>query len=603
MPSAAKDIDPEALAFLRDACKIIQQYDSAGDAIVTTSVWPKLLEDLGLQTDSSAAGFLSDYLDIAGEGLVSYVPLLEVLGVSLPERFLARDSSGGDGNRGDGSPLSTPQEPQAYKDPRSPTQQRQQPPRQQHVQAPQQRHQNYGQQNAEEDEQQYSQRQQPQASRREMQMRSQRDLFGRDQPQQNEHPGARGQQMSPADTYDKESDYRQQERPGRSSPGQTPESREPLYDDESDNFSNKGKGWGKGMSGDGPPEDLEDWESFWGRRASTIQRLFHIWDCNQISHDSFVKQLQDILGNRVDILNPEGSFVKLSNKHRNARNMKFAELTSALRQDARLTAGVHGHPRPPSTSASSYAPSLYEPSEVGSEAPSHAAGLRSRTAPIFSLGSAGRKHYEKPNTHMVGGSAPAVSDYAPSEVSSTRGGCRDRYGGSGGQYGDNSSQADGVRGGYGNADNSSQARSSMGMYASGKGRGPPPYQGRGSGHIADGFGSIDEDAVYSGGCGGSGKGDHGGRDDDDTSPSDRRALNLDNDFWSRKDPRASVGAANGGNRDRDRADARSHSDMSSVADSHRDYYTHRGRTGHGNILTWGDDSRDITPERRRGGHC
>eukprot|EP00927_Polykrikos_kofoidii_P006194 TRINITY_DN12516_c0_g2_i1.p1 TRINITY_DN12516_c0_g2~~TRINITY_DN12516_c0_g2_i1.p1 ORF type:complete len:611 (-),score=100.52 TRINITY_DN12516_c0_g2_i1:259-2091(-) len=607
MASAAADLDPEAFAFLRDACMTIQQYDTKGDAVVTTSVWPKLLEDLGVQADSAAAGFLSDYLDIAGEGLVSYSPMLEALGVNMPGRSPSGNAAANDGGRRKEPQPSTPLESEGFHDSPSPPQQRQQAQRYRDQQSQQQWQREHEQQSVEDGDQQRSQRQQPQASRRQMQMQQGRDLFGRDQTQQNDHTSARGQHLPPAEAHnygDRENDNRQQlERPGRSSPEQTPESREPPYDNESDCFSSRGKAYGKGMAGDGPPENLEDWESFWGRRASTIQRLFHVWDCNQISHDSFVKQLQDILGNRVDILNSESSFVRLSNKHRSARNMKFAELTSALRQDARLTAGVYGHPPPASTCGSSYALSVYEPSEVGSEAPSHAAGSRSRQSPAFSLGSAGRKHYDMPNTHMQGGSAPLLSNYTSSEVSSVREGGRDGYGGNTRQHADNSSQAGSVRSGYGNADNFSQAGSARGMYASRNSAGSPPYRAGGCGRSGGEFSSINEDAVYSGGCGGSAKGGGGGGDEDDRSPSDRRSLNLDKDFWSRKDARLPPAAANGGDRDRDRdrMDAVSQSDIGSVADSQRDYFTHRGRTGHGNILTWGNDSRDITPERRRGG--
>lgn len=56
----------------------------------------------------------------------------------------------------------------------------------------------------------------------------------------------------------------------------------------------------------------------------------------------------------------------------------------------------------------------------------------------------------------------------------------------------------------------------------------------------------------------------------------------DPDFWSRRD-----------------ADARS--DVGSIAESQVDINTARDRSGHGNILTWGSDSRQITPTKKRQG--
>jgi len=42
-------------------------------------------------------------------------------------------------------------------------------------------------------------------------------------------------------------------------------------------------------------------------------------------------------------------------------------------------------------------------------------------------------------------------------------------------------------------------------------------------------------------------------------------------------------------------------DVASVAGSQRSEFTKRNHTGHGNILTWGSDSRSITPHKKRQG--
>merc|ERR1712187_557087 len=53
----------------------------------------------------------------------------------------------------------------------------------------------------------------------------------------------------------------------------------------------------------------------------------------------------------------------------------------------------------------------------------------------------------------------------------------------------------------------------------------------------------------------------------------------------------------------DRADVVSQSGMTdySEADSQREVFTQRNRVGHGNILTWGGDSRSITPPKNQHG--
>lgn len=71
---------------------------------------------------------------------------------------------------------------------------------------------------------------------------------------------------------------------------------------------------------------------------------------------------------------------------------------------------------------------------------------------------------------------------------------------------------------------------------------------------------------------------------------DREAQRADSAYWAQALPhRGGQPASEAG------------SDLHSMAESQRTGYSLRGRAGHGNILTWGDDSRDVTPERKRRG--
>lgn len=290
------------------------------------------------------------------------------------------------------------------------------------------------------------------------------------------------------------------------------------------------------------PADLEDVETFWARRGGTVQRLYQLWDCNQLENEQFSKQLQDLLGARVDIKNADSAFARLINKHRNARSMKFAELTSALRHDARSTAFKRfGHGTAPSSYApSSYAGSIYEataPSEAGgSEAPwgiqpGVAAGRPTSEPKPNSLGSAGRRHFHGDvPTQLQRGAAPIPSECGSERRAIPRKG-RAPY-----AYGD---------GGAGDDDAASAAG-----YPSAKIKTPATVP----------------------------------------RAAERTGLQLGHDFWDqRRDaaPRQQFDTA---------------SQVESVADSQLSHFTHRNRHGHGNILTWGaDESRTITPERKRGG--
>jgi len=172
-----------------------------------------------------------------------------------------------------------------------------------------------------------------------------------------------------------------------------------------------------------PSDALEEVnEAFWARRAMSIQQLFTRWDCNQLSNDAFMARLQEVLGEAVDVTSPDSAFVLLANKHRSARNMKFAQLMSALRRDAQATSTKKfGRPLTStglSSYAGSYAPSNYEPSEAGSTMPMHAAGQRTGSgAPqqeqVLNIG--GRRHYAYSESSMSG-AVPRSSPAAPARL-------------------------------------------------------------------------------------------------------------------------------------------------------------------------------------------
>lgn len=151
-------------------------------------------------------------------------------------------------------------------------------------------------------------------------------------------------------------------------------------------------------------------EGFWARRASAIQQLFNLWDCNQLSNDAFTVRLQEVLGEAVEVSGPDSEFAKLANRHRAARNMKFASLMSALRRDAQASnARRFGRPLSHtglSQYAGSYAGSAYDPSEAHSEATSQAAGRPTGAgAPVpqrQSASSAGRQYYSYGESQLSG---------------------------------------------------------------------------------------------------------------------------------------------------------------------------------------------------------
>mmetsp|Transcript_26930 Transcript_26930/g.78113 ORF Transcript_26930/g.78113 Transcript_26930/m.78113 type:complete len:615 (+) Transcript_26930:81-1925(+) len=273
-------------------------------------------------------------------------------------------------------------------------------------------------------------------------------------------------------------------------------------------------------------------EVFWARRAATIQELYRMWDCNQLSNDAFAARLQDVLGEAVDVTSVDSEFVRLANKHRSARNMKFAALMSALRRDAQGThARRFGRPMSHtglSSYAGSYAPSNYEPSDAGTEAAAHAAGRPTGVAAVQPSLRAGRRHYYAEG-HMSG-AALAFAEQ--------------------------------------------QARPLPTRLEGVDERGPvPPFATGGVGHGPPSpLGGV--------GGGGSVAGDMHGS------------------------PPAHGGGQRGGVRSvgsRSDVGCAAASDLASVAGSQRAEFTQRNRTGHGNILTWGDDSRSVTPGKERQG--
>lgn len=162
-------------------------------------------------------------------------------------------------------------------------------------------------------------------------------------------------------------------------------------------------------------------ETYWARRAGSIQQLYTKWDRNELSNAGFVEKLQKVLGDAVDVSGPDSEFVKLTNKHRCARNMKFAALMSALRRDVQTTSTRRfGRPLDKtglSSYAGSYAGSQYEPSLAGSEVQSSAAGRPSRFAESPGLWQSGRRHYSLSKNQMKGAVVAGVPPRSPTSDS------------------------------------------------------------------------------------------------------------------------------------------------------------------------------------------
>jgi hypothetical protein len=300
----------------------------------------------------------------------------------------------------------------------------------------------------------------------------------------------------------------------------------------------------------------EDSETFWARRASMIQHFYNLWDCNQLSNEAFTSQLQTILGQHVDVSTPESEVVRLTNQHRFARNLKFAELMAALRRDARKQRFGTVSP----SYAGSIVGSMAEPtpSEAPSE-PSYAAG---RPTSLLSGGfvGVGRKHYAPSDTQSLMG-----DDDLQSTRSCIRREPQPRTPAPFADMSDipaKSTQALQVPRSPAPYANESSAKPSSSI-ASSVPRSPAPFANGGT--YADGYPQA-------------------------ARPPSQKA-GPDPGFWMRTAPRTSD----------ERSDVTSlYGDNISVAGSQREEFAARAR-GHGNILTWGNDSRSITPGKKRQG--
>lgn len=273
----------------------------------------------------------------------------------------------------------------------------------------------------------------------------------------------------------------------------------------------------------------------------------------------------------------DSEFVRLTNQHRYARNLKFAQLMSALRLDARSMRGNWGAPTSPSgsiayfnnTNVSSYNDNDAA-SECPSETPSHAAGRPSARASLGLLGCAqpgkGRKHYTPSDSGIGDGDDDMMSSRGSSA------------------------------GGY-----------PTGMRIAPKPRTPAPFADlsdlpskqqnfervralpkRSPGPITY---DVERPVSNSGGYARSPPPfANGGNYGAQPQTAARQAPVVDRDFWNRREQANSDVMSQCGQ-----------SDAPSIADSQREVFTARDRVGHGNILTWGNDSRAITPERPRTG--
>lgn len=451
----AMESDSAVRGFLRRACLAARQLDDEGSGVLPVSVWPTLLEELGLEDDSEQTYLLMDHLQAAGEGFFTYVPLLQAMhsgpqDAPAPQNGPGSPSAGSNGGRP--PPLDEVEEPPFY----------QRPPASELCEAP-------------------------------------------------GHWSSGPPPSPPPVAFQAEGAWTPPQ--GRQEPDEDTVSCALLE-----------------------PEEVN--EAFWARRAGAVQRMFHQWDCNQLSNETFAAHIQGVLGDSVDIVHPESEFLRLTNKHRSARTLKFASLVSALRRDAHNTmARRFGRPCVGGSSyASSYAGSYagvpYAASEAGSEAPSHAAGrATNNAAPPISRG--GRRHY--PSDFGTMGTSPGSGTVSLSELSSQL-----------------------PASGY-------SAR--LGVL-------PAPYARCGEDVHGPGQG---ESAAHRSG------------------PAARQA--PPSNFWGLP---ASAPTARSVS---DRLETMSlASGVASLeADSQREVFTLRNRTGHGNILTWGNDSRNITPQKQRTG--
>lgn len=478
---AYEPMDPEMQEFLCDAASVARSYDREGRAVLPVSAWPKLLHDLKLQEDSEAAYFLMDHLEAAGDGYFTYAPMLRAAGMQGP----------GPGRSPMQESLASP----------SPLDDRFTP--------------------AASPDEAYSRRYEEE------------DITDPSMAMDQRRRGQGGRDMGPSPMMSSMPSPPVSSMPSpylQPSPPVSTFARRESFDNASDARDE--------MDSVAPLREAVD-EAFWAYRGGAIKDLFFKWDCNQLSNETFASKLQAVLGESVDIMFPDSEFQRVSNKHRTARNMKFASLMTALRRDAYQTHirrfGKTGMVPPTfSRAGSSYAGSNYEPSEAGMSDSSGAAGRPTGAVQVGLRG--GRKHYQQSDSGSVTSahiSEPSLRSQQPRVPAPYASG-----------YPDQPSRAP-----------TNQLP-----------RAPAPY--------ASGY-----------------------------SDEPSRAPSIAG--YSSVPPWASASASGDPRRDA-RRDPETMSTMSnsvSVAESKRNpnATSMRNHVGHGNILTWGDDSRPMTPDRKRGG--
>lgn len=544
---------PEARAFLEDACEVAQRYDREGDGLLPVETWPLILEDLGLQEGSGQAQFLMDRLQGVGESHFTYVPLLQGLGAPRPqpetpppcsppaEDWLLRERGGRTPERrpspADDPPSATP--------PGSP----------------------------------------------------ERAARASSPPSTPPGPGASPQKVP-----------NQQFRTGKYqvSPGAAAAS--PFPDDEAGDalgplpgghYGGIIRDWGDVESV--ACNELEEInEAFWARRATETKSLFTQWDCNQLTNEKFQGCLQKVLGASVDISHTESEFLRLANRHRTARNAKYAQLMQALRRDAHNSMCRRLGRQPLSalpSCAGSYAGSVagYEPSESGfSEAPSHAAGRPSRAAQSQSQSlvpqPGGKRHYQSSAASLDG----HMGGYPGSRAGGSVAGGSVAGGGAGAGYGPQAGQPPSPSKVL-FAQQMQQIQIQERGAPQPAGASPPP-----AGRKAE----ADPDFWSRNGPGAGSGLELGASEQQERQQLLLQQRRLQDERW-RQRPQTSS-AAQGV--DHEVVSVGQHfdnmsvaaSDGASVADSQREGFNNRNRTGHGNILTWGDSSRDLTPTKREG---
>jgi len=270
----------------------------------------------------------------------------------------------------------------------------------------------------------------------------------------------------------------------------------------------------------------EDEERYWSRSAPKIQQLFHLWDCNQLSNESFMAKMQSTLGDCVDLTMPDSEFIRLTNKHRTARNLKFTSLMLALRADYRIARTRRKLPETPSRLV-----------ETDGNPVEGAAGVPSSlNINTVSPGRCGKRHYlgtPDEDTHFTGWKYPIPQNQQQCPGSSPGVSYRD---------------VRRIPSCVPNASNPDQHEEAWGN-----------------------FSPLGHDEY-----------------DRQVPP---QGVGLDAQYWQRQpfvDTRRVTIADDV-------------SEVTSQADVHREEFFTRNRGGHGNILTWGSDSRSITPAKKRQG--